>query len=86
MTKSQYIIASAGTGKTETLATQIENLIINDNVDITNIALITFTNKATKEMRERLRNKLYAKWVQGCDVRDQLDKSARVLTTKRPFL
>ena len=74
MTKSQYIIASAGTGKTETLATQIENLIINDNVDITNIALITFTNKATKEMRERLRNKLYAKWVQGCDVRDQLDK------------
>ena len=74
MTKSQYIVASAGTGKTESLATQIENLIVNEKVDITQIALITFTNKATKEMRERLRDKLYAKWEQGCDVRDQLDK------------
>lgn len=74
MTKSQYIVASAGTGKTESLATQIENLIINDKVDISQIALITFTNKATKEMRERLRDKLYEKWEHGHDVRDQLDK------------
>ena len=74
MTKSQYIVASAGTGKTESLATQIEKLIVNEKVGITQIALITFTNKATKEMRERLRDKLYARWEQGCDVRDQLDK------------
>ena len=74
MIKSQYIVASAGTGKTESLATQIENLIVNEKVDITQIALITFTNKATKEMRERLRDKLYARWEQGFDVRDQLDK------------
>lgn len=74
MSKSQYIVASAGTGKTEALATQIENLIINDKVDISQIALITFTNRATKEMRERLRDKLYEKWENGCDIRDQLDK------------
>ena len=74
MSKSQYIVASAGTGKTEALATQIENLIINDKADISQIALITFTNRATKEMRERLRDKLYEKWENGCDIRDQLDK------------
>jgi len=74
MSKSQYIVASAGTGKTEALATQIENLIINDKVDISQIALITFTNRATKEMRERLRDKLYEKWENGCDIRDQIDK------------
>jgi len=72
--KSNYIIASAGTGKTESIIKQIEKLIIQNNVDISEIALITFTNKATKEMRDRLRQKLYEKWKEGLNVRDQLDK------------
>lgn len=72
--KSNYIIASAGTGKTESLVRAIEKLIIDENVDISEIALITFTNKSTKEMRERLRQKLYEKWEEGLPVRDQLDK------------
>lgn len=69
-----YIIASAGTGKTESIVNRIEKLVINEKIDISNIALITFTNKATKEMRERLRQKLYEKWEEGVEIRDQLDK------------
>lgn len=68
------IIASAGTGKTETIVSKIESLIIEKHIDIMNIVLIAFTNKATKEMKERLRQKLL---MQACDsnkLRDQIDK------------
>lgn len=71
---SKYILASAGTGKTENIILQIEDLIINKNVDVDQIAMITFTNKATNEIRLRLRNKLHSKWLEGYPVRDQLDK------------
>ena len=74
MNKMNYIIASAGTGKTESLISRVEKLILEENVDISNIVLITFTNKATKEMRDRLRQKLYTSWEKGYPVRDQLDK------------
>ncbi len=75
MTKRMnYIIASAGTGKTESIIRKIEQLIIKEKIDISEIALITFTNKATKEMRDRLRQKLYEQWEEGLPIRDQLDK------------
>jgi len=74
MNKMNYIIASAGTGKTESLISRVEQLILEEKVDISNIVLITFTNKATKEMRDRLRQKLYESWEKGYTVRDQLDK------------
>ena len=60
-----YILASAGTGKTELIARKVEHLIINENVDIDKIALITFTNKATAETTERIKNKLYSAWQSG---------------------
>lgn len=71
---SKFIQASAGTGKTEKIILQIEDLIINKHVDIEQIAMITFTNKATNEIRMRLRNKLHTKWTEGHPIRDQLDK------------
>ena len=48
------IIAGAGAGKTKTLTTKIAYLIEEKNVNSLNILAITFTNKAAKEMKDRL--------------------------------
>jgi ATP-dependent exoDNAse (exonuclease V) beta subunit len=56
--------ASAGSGKTFTLAIQyIKLLIISDNPNAySNILAVTFTNKATAEMKERIIEQLYGIW------------------------
>ena len=48
------IIAGAGAGKTKTLTTKIAYLIEEKNIPPYNILAITFTNKAAKEMKDRL--------------------------------
>ena len=48
------IIAGAGAGKTKTLTTKIAYLIEEKNVSPYNILAITFTNKAAKEMKDRI--------------------------------
>jgi DNA helicase-2/ATP-dependent DNA helicase PcrA len=48
------IIAGAGSGKTKALTTKIAYLIEEENVSPYNILAITFTNKAAKEMKDRL--------------------------------
>ena len=48
------LLASAGTGKTETLARRVANIIESKKASGDEILCITFTNKACKEMKERV--------------------------------
>ena len=52
--------ASAGSGKTYTLTREFIRLMISNPNHFRNILAVTFTNKATAEMKSRILNELYA--------------------------
>ena len=69
LSDDQYlrIIAGAGSGKTRVLTMRIVHLIEDEDVRPYKILAITFTNKAAKEMKERLSTMLHEedepKWI-----------------------
>ena len=54
--------ASAGSGKTFTLATEYIRLLVENPTSYRNILAVTFTNKATEEMKMRILSQLYGIW------------------------
>ncbi|HOE00738.1 MAG TPA: exodeoxyribonuclease V subunit beta [Kiritimatiellia bacterium] len=54
----QLVEASAGTGKTYNIQNVFLRLILEKNLSVREILVVTFTNAATCELRERLRNVL----------------------------
>lgn len=54
--------ASAGSGKTFTLAVEYIKLLIDNPACFKNILAVTFTNKATEEMKLRILSQLYGIW------------------------
>ena len=54
--------ASAGSGKTFTLAIEYIKLLISKPQDFRSILAVTFTNKATEEMKTRILSQLYGIW------------------------
>ena len=55
------VAAAAGSGKTTVLVERIIQKIIKDKIDIDRLLIVTFTNAAASEMRERILNALYKK-------------------------
>ena len=54
--------ASAGSGKTFTLAVEYIKMLVKDPFAYKQILAVTFTNKATAEMKERILGQLYGIW------------------------
>jgi ATP-dependent exoDNAse (exonuclease V) beta subunit len=66
--------ASAGSGKTFTLATEYIRLLVENPQSYKNILAVTFTNKATEEMKMRILSQLYGIWKQLPDSDNYLRK------------
>ena len=62
--------ASAGSGKTFTLATEYISLLVENPMNYRTILAVTFTNKATEEMKMRILSQLYGIWKQLPDSDD----------------
>ena len=59
--KNILVAAAAGSGKTAVLVERIINKIINEKIDIDKLLVVTFTNAAAAEMRERVLKAIYKK-------------------------
>ncbi len=55
------VAAAAGSGKTAVLVERIISKIINEKIDIDKILVVTFTNLAAGQMRERILDRIYKK-------------------------
>ena len=53
------VAAGAGSGKTSVLVERIIRKVIDDGIDIDKMLIVTFTNAAANEMKERIRKSLY---------------------------
>ncbi|KAA2284256.1 UvrD-helicase domain-containing protein [Arenimonas fontis] len=62
------VLAGAGSGKTRVITEKIAHLIAGRHVEARHIAAITFTNKAAREMRERVAKRIKGDAAEGLTV------------------
>ena len=75
--KNLLVSAAAGSGKTAVLIERIVGLIINDEIPIDTFLIVTYTNAAAGEMRERLLKKITEKLEEMPDnafLKDQISR------------
>jgi exodeoxyribonuclease V beta subunit len=58
ITGVELVDASAGTGKTHTIATLFLRLVLERSISVDRILVVTFTKAATAELRDRIRKRL----------------------------
>ena len=75
---SVLVSASAGTGKTAVMTEKVVNFLLNSEIGIEGILVITFSNAAAKEMAERIEKRL-----DECSYDENLPLSKRKLAIKR---
>ena len=61
------MLLQRGSGKTAVLVERIINKVINEKIDIDKILVVTFTNAAASEMRERILEAIYKKLEENPD-------------------
>ena len=71
--------ASAGSGKTFALAIHYIKLVVNNPQAYRNILAVTFTNKATEEMKTRILSQLYGIWKQLPDSDSYMNEVCKAL-------
>lgn len=76
--RSPYLLvsAAAGAGKTAVLVERIVSLIVNDRISIDRMLIMTFTNAAARELKQRLSKRLYEESLVNYKVSDQLSRLA----------
>ncbi len=80
------IVAGAGSGKTKVLTSRIAHLMACHNIDAFNILALTFTNKAAKEMKERVEKALGNTEARNLYVGTFHSVFARILRAEAPRL
>ena len=78
--------ASAGSGKTFTLAVNYIKILILNPGSYKNILAVTFTNKATEEMKLRILSQLYGIWKGLPDSQSYLEKITSELDVSAEYV
>jgi len=74
---SHLIEASAGTGKTWTICGLYLRLLLEKKLDVQQILVVTFTNAATAELRDRIRTRIAEKFDE-CKATDDTEATQRL--------
>ena len=78
--------ASAGSGKTFTLSIEYIKLLIKDPTSYRSTLAVTFTNKATEEMKIRILSQLYGIWKRLPDSRSYIEKIKEDMDVTEEFM
>ena len=70
-----FVNAGAGSGKTTALVARVTSLVLDDDVRLSRIAAVTFTEKAGAELRDRLRAEFEQIW-RAKDARSEVAQQA----------